>query len=830
MAKGIKGITIEINGETKGLESTIKSVATESKSLQGELRGINALLKMDPSNADLQAQKHKVLAEAVAQSSDKLEILKKAQDDVTAAFENGEISEKRYRDFQREIVATEQELQRLTEEQKDFISSTSKLSTAGKRMQDFGGKVKGVGEDLKEVSLVFAGMGAAALATIPATEEFRTDLSKLEQNAKDAGVGIDDTTEAFNTFMIASDEVDSSVEATSNLLAAGFKGNNLQLAVEGLTGAYMKFPDTLKVEGLADGLQETLATGAAIGPFAEMLDRVGVGTENFNSQLAACTTEAEKQQLVLDTLAKAGLMETYEAWRKANPELAMQKDLQLELQHIAAKLAETIAGVVLPVLVPLVQKAKELVEKFSGLSTGAKRVIVGAVALIASLAPALIIFGTLAENVGRVATIFARKAAATAVDTVATGTNTVATETNAVATNTAARAKMALNKAMIGLKWVAIGAAALGFIAILVMFVRDANAAEAAILGFVNKIQDFATAFVAMIPRIVEALVQMLPVIIQAGIDIVIALVNGLVLAIPQLVAAIPTIINALLNVLLVNLPLIIQAGVQILIGLINGLVQAIPILVEMLPTIITTIIDILVQNIPMIIAAGIQLLVALINGLIKAIPQLVKSLPKIISAIVSGLASLAGALITSGKNLISKLLSGISGAIGRVLDYAKGIPGRIASGIGDGLSAIFDVGKNMVEGLWNGIKNKTDWILGKVKGFGKSVVNGIKDWLGIKSPSTVMRDLIGVNMVLGIGVGIEKSTSKLLDTAKGQMKRLKDVYSQDFMGNTSLLANEIGPGGTIINQTVNIHQTVKTPEETARALRQARNFGVVGV
>ena len=120
---------------------------------------------------------------------------------------------------------------------------------------------------------MIGGLAAAAVATIPATEELRTDLSKLDANAEENAVSADTAREAWRTFAVQSGETDSAVEATSNLLQAGFTESNLQKAVEGLAGAAQRFPDTLKIESLADSLQETLATGQATGQFAELLDR-----------------------------------------------------------------------------------------------------------------------------------------------------------------------------------------------------------------------------------------------------------------------------------------------------------------------------------------------------------------------------------------------------------------------------------------------------------------------------------------------------------------------------------------------------------------------------
>ena len=86
------------------------------------------------------------------------------------------------------------------------------------------------------------------LATVPATEEFRADLSLLDNNARQAGVGIDAARQAFMDFNTVSGETDSSIEAVSNLLQAGFTESNLQIAVEGLANAAATFPDTLKIE------------------------------------------------------------------------------------------------------------------------------------------------------------------------------------------------------------------------------------------------------------------------------------------------------------------------------------------------------------------------------------------------------------------------------------------------------------------------------------------------------------------------------------------------------------------------------------------------------
>ena len=124
-----------------------------------------------------------------------------------------------------------------------------------------------------------------------------------------------------------------------------------------------------------------------------------------------------------------------------------------------------------------------------------------------------------------------------------------------------------------------------------------------------------------------------------------------------------------------------------------------------------------------------IQLIVKLAFGLIKAIPQLLKAVPQIIGALVDGLGSLGGKMV--------------------------------------------DVGLNLIKGLWKGISNAKDWLFDKIGGFADSVVGGFKDFFGIHSPSRIMRDLIGTNLVKGIGIGVELETPHLENDINGNMSDL---------------------------------------------------------
>ena len=354
------------------------------------MRDVDKLLKLDPSNTELLAQKQRLLADAISQTEDRLKVLRQASEQAKASLEAGTLGQDKYDALQREIIDTENNLKSLQSQAKTTDSSL-KSSTGG--LKEWGDAADRASSKLSGLSKVAGGVIGAAAGLVPATEELNRDLSFLEQNAKNAGIGMGATEKAFKTFNAVSGETDSSVEAVSNLLQAGFTESNLQIAVEGVSGAMAKFPDTLKVESLADSIQETVATGKSIGQFSEYLDRVGIGAATFDEQLANCETTAEKTDLVLQALAEGGGNEAYESWEKNNKALKDYEDAMMGMQMALAELATAIA----PVITMVVNGATRVVEWFNALPTSVQAAIGGIVAAVALLAPALAIFSKLAS-------------------------------------------------------------------------------------------------------------------------------------------------------------------------------------------------------------------------------------------------------------------------------------------------------------------------------------------------------------------------------------------------------------------------------------------------
>ena len=152
MARTIKGLLIEIGGDTSGLQKALSKVNSQSSSLSKELKGINSLLKLDPKNTELLSQKQTVLNENIATTQDKLTQLKKIKEEADKKMAKGtEISEENYRNLQREIINTERKLNNLTNDLKQFVVENSNWTKAGKKIEEYGDKITKVSKKVDDI-------------------------------------------------------------------------------------------------------------------------------------------------------------------------------------------------------------------------------------------------------------------------------------------------------------------------------------------------------------------------------------------------------------------------------------------------------------------------------------------------------------------------------------------------------------------------------------------------------------------------------------------------------------------------------------------------------
>lgn len=188
IGRDIKGITIEIDGDTTKLQSAIKQVNSEIKTTQSQLKDLDKLLKLDPGNIDLLKQKYNALGSELETTKKKLETLKEAQKQMQEA---GKTDTSEYQALQREIAETETKVKSLTKEMKEFGSvSAQAVTAAGEKVKDVGEKVSSTGDKLtKSVTVPIVALGTAAVKT---AADFDSQMSKVSAISGATGDDLED--------------------------------------------------------------------------------------------------------------------------------------------------------------------------------------------------------------------------------------------------------------------------------------------------------------------------------------------------------------------------------------------------------------------------------------------------------------------------------------------------------------------------------------------------------------------------------------------------------------------------------------------------------------
>lgn len=177
MANRIKGITVEIGGDTTKLQNALKGVNSSIKTTQAELKDVEKLLKLDPGNTELLAQKHRLLGDAVKETKEKLATLKTAAEQANEALAKGEISQSQYDALQREIIETEQQLKALEKQANESSVALQKIAATGDKLKSTGDTIASAGEKMLPVTAAITGLGTAAVTT---AATFESSMSQVQ--------------------------------------------------------------------------------------------------------------------------------------------------------------------------------------------------------------------------------------------------------------------------------------------------------------------------------------------------------------------------------------------------------------------------------------------------------------------------------------------------------------------------------------------------------------------------------------------------------------------------------------------------------------------------
>ena len=748
MANNIKGLTVEIGGDTTKLGKALEDVNKKSRDLSSELGEVNRLLKLDPGNADLLAQKQKILAEAVENTKGKLEKLKEAEKQVQEQFKRGEVSEEQVRALQREIIATEKKMEGYERAIEETNQALQGMDDTTEDVEESSSNLGATLANVAKTGLAAVATAATALVTglvasAEATREYRTEMGKLDTAFTTNGHSAEAATATYKELQGILGETDQAVEAANHLAKLTDNEQDLQKWTDICTGVYATFGASLPIEGLTEAANETAKTGALTGSLADALNWAGVNEEKFQEQLDACTTEQERQALITETLN--GLYdEAANAYKETNAEVIRANKANEEWMESMAGVGGAIEPILTDVkmmgaslLSDAVPGVQALAEAFRGLLNGEEGsaaefgaavsdLINGLVTKITEALPTiaetgLSIIGTLASSLlQQIPTLLS------------TAGQIVSQLANSIITN---------------------------------LPIMLAQGREI-ILNLANGIRENLPSLISqgldMIMNFAQTIYDSAPMMIETGFELLSSLVSGIMTSLPELIARVPEIISTFANTINDNFPTILLKGAELIWQIIQGIISAIPTLIANIPKIITAIVDVWEAfNWLNLGKKAITLLKDGVMGMVNAVKtagttikdtvtNAIKDLPnKLMTLGKNAITDLGGAL----KNGLSTVKSGATSIFNAVVDTIKGLPKEMLS-----------VGKNLVQGLWNGISDMSGWVIGKIQGFCSNALSSIKSFFGIKSPSRVLRDEVGAMLAEGMAVGIEENADAPLD------------------------------------------------------------------
>jgi len=283
VANRIKGITVEIGGDTTKLSKALEGVNKNIKNTQSQLKDVEKLLKLDPKNTELLSQKQKLLADSISATKEKLATLKTAAEQANTALANGDITQQQYDALQREIVETENELKRLETEAKNANSELAKIGEAGQVLQNAGDKISGAGEKLLPVTAGVTALGTAAVKTASDFDSAMSkvaavsgatgdDLQKLRDKAREMGA---------KTKFSASE----AAEAMNYMAMAGWKTNDMLSGIDGIMNLAAASGEDLATTSdiVTDALTAFGLTAQDSGHFADVL---AAASSNANTNVS----------------------------------------------------------------------------------------------------------------------------------------------------------------------------------------------------------------------------------------------------------------------------------------------------------------------------------------------------------------------------------------------------------------------------------------------------------------------------------------------------------------------------------------------------------------
>lgn len=757
MASRIKGIVVEIGGDTTDLQKALQGVNGKIKSTQTQLKDVERLLKLDPKNTELLAQKQKLLASAVSDTKDKLKTLKTAA--ASAAEEmksgNGKITQEQYDALQREIVATEQDLRKLEDSAKkagssikqsgsDAEASSGKFATLAKSMG--GGVAKGVETGVK----AFGAYATAAAATgaavgksaLDSYSDFESSISQVQATmgiAKDAMSTVDgqsvntmDTLNALAKKMGAETAFSATecADALNYLALAGYDTQQmcdtlptvLDLAAAGnidLASASDMVTDAMSALGMGvdesekmvDQMAKTASTtNTSVAQLGEGILTIGATAKSIKGGTAELNT-------ALGILANNGIKGAEGGTNLRNVILSLQSptdNAAAKMEELGVKTYDSEGN-----MRSLNDILGDLNASMDGMTAAQKDDIIGTIfnkTDLAAVNSLLANTGDTWDNLQQTitdSTGSAAQMAGTQLDNLK-GKITLfksATEGAAIAIgdDLAPAAKEAVQAATD-----VVNAFNTGGLDAALKKVQEVVKKLATVVTtqLPTILPDLLSGFNALLVTLVQSIgtlippliTTVLPILLASFLDLITQLASYLSTAAPILLGSVITALQQVISTIEQNAPAIVSAVNALLQSVVTFVSGNLPLLLSMALTIVTQLATGLLAALPTLINAALQLVDGLAQGLIQNLPVLIDAALQLVQTLCDGLIQNLPQLIQAAVQIVLELVNGLLENLPTLLDAALQMIDSLVQGLLGCLPQLVQAGINLVMGLVQGL------------------------------------------------------------------------------------------------------------------------------
>lgn len=642
MANYTIGPKIGLDGE-KEFRAQLNGINENLRTLDSELKKTASEFEDNADSQEALTKQNEILNKEIEQQEKKLTEVKKAL----------EYSKKEYGDsatqtqkWQRVLNNTETDLNKLRSQVKKnenaINSMDSSVEKADDSIDELGDSADATADKTEKLSKAASGVktgftaaaagvgavigavagGVSAINNIAEeTREYREDMGKLKTAFETAGISQEAATDTYKEFFSILGEEDRSVEAVNHLAKLTTSQKDLEKWTDICAGVWGTFGDSLPIEGLTEAANETAKTGTVTGVLADALNWAGVSEDSFNEQLAKCSSEQERASLITNTLN--GLYkEAAQNYQEANGAIIDARRAQSELTDATAKLGEAAEPVsttfkymgaeILNSIVPGVQQMGEGLNGILNGDEGSGELLGEGLANI---------FNALIEQIN----------------------------------NTLPVVEETLNT-------------------FIPQFLESIIQQSPALLQ----------SGMSILYSLVQGILNELPSLLQTGLVIITYLAESLAAYTPELI---PTIVNVVLELVKVltepnTLTNLIMAAVELILALGQGLVDAIPQLVTVIPIIIENLVTTIISLLPELIPVAIQIISTLGQGLIQNVGLLLSAVPMLIESLINGFLNSEAFSDAEnwGKDFIQNIINGLMSMITNIRDAVSNVAETIAS------------------------------------------------------------------------------------------------------------------------------------------------------